>query len=180
MSVLQSANLYGYCAGNPIKYSDKTGNNAVVITVAGILPVVDGPLPIGDIIAIAIVATSVAYDNGLFIQDKNKNKVKISAKDVDWNKSFDKDHIMHGSNKNHEKGWKKLGLDPNDLNSFNAMLRYLKDTVNNADKSRIEYSKNGTMIIHFHKLYNNAVYVWTKLVEIGDTLRLSDGGAFLK
>ena len=178
---LQAGNLYGYCMGNPVMYYDKTGNSATaIITIAGTLSLVDGPLPVGDIIAVALIAASAIYSSGVFIKDKNNNTVKLKSKDVDWNKSYDKNHIMHGSNGNHEPGWKKLNIDPNDQNSFNLMLKYLKDTIDDPDKITREYTKEGNLVIHFNKLYDDVVYVWTKIIQIGDTFRLSDGGAFVK
>ena len=137
-------------------------------------------MPIGEIIAIAILATSAIYSSGVFIKDSSNNTVKLKSKDVDWNKSYDKNHIMHGSKGNHEPGWKKLNIDPNNKNSFSLMLKYLKDTIDDPDKITSEYTKDGNLVIHFNKLYDGVVYVWTKIIQIGDTFRLSDGGAFLK
>ncbi len=50
----------------------------------------------------------------------------------------------------------------------------------NPDKISKQFDKNGNLIIHFRKLYDDSVYVWTKIIKIGDIFRLSDGGAFLK
>ena len=49
-------NMFAYCLNNPVNYNDNKGTTAEILqgweSIVIILPLIDGPLPIGDIIAV--------------------------------------------------------------------------------------------------------------------------------
>ena len=55
-------NMFAYCENNPVNYYDPTGEDgeeAVLLPLFG-LPLLDGPIPIGDILAFAIILCMIA------------------------------------------------------------------------------------------------------------------------
>ena len=57
-------NTYGYAYSNPGRYTDPEGLQALAgaLPLAGAAAVADGPLPIGDLIGLAIIAGAAIYD----------------------------------------------------------------------------------------------------------------------
>ena len=59
-------NMFAYCNNNPVMYKDTSGFVAEAVAIgsgiASILPLVDGPLPFGDIIALAIVGVMICSE----------------------------------------------------------------------------------------------------------------------
>ena len=77
--------MFAYCLNNPINYADKSGINAVpaalpVIPLA-LLPFLDGPFPVGEIIVIVVVVIGVAETGQAFAQ-KEKYKKRLITQDV--------------------------------------------------------------------------------------------------
>ena len=56
-------NMFAYCLNNPVNLVDEGGNNAASATlpswIIGLLPAIDGPVPIGDAIVIIILLEKV-------------------------------------------------------------------------------------------------------------------------
>ena len=82
-------NMFVYCNNNPVNFCDPTGQNAEVLKnvwqLLGALPLVDGPLPVGDIalIALATISTIVAVVDAIEWVSQN-----ISDEDADAPKSI--------------------------------------------------------------------------------------------
>ena len=80
-------NMYAYCGNDPINHIDKTGTNSEVVRqtlpLLPLLPFIDGPLPIGDILfgGIVILSIAVTYPNSrLENLEKIKDKIQAEAK----------------------------------------------------------------------------------------------------
>ena len=176
-------NMYAYCLNNPVMYADYTGESATYalqswITTMWWLTVVDGFLPVGDIVyvtVLAILATVVAIkairNISSFIPI-----VSSPSQSIDWN-AGDKNHIRKGTGKTHIPGWKRFGIDPNNNNSWNQILPIIKETVDMADDVTEEILKNGDKITYYSKLYLNegvkvVVKIWTSID--GAIQKLSD------
>ena len=88
-------NMFAYCNNNPIMYVDSTGNiPAWLLALAGGLAIADGPLPIGEIFGIAVIAigiyatttttepqTIVVIDPRVYVASDNIKKGKQPKKD---------------------------------------------------------------------------------------------------
>ncbi len=110
---------------------DPSGHTTAELTTAAIFASVDGPLPIGDLVAAGIVV----YVGGKWVVN-NWSSIKIGAKkvwntvtgwfkseseEVDWDVSGNsKNHVLRGTGDSHVDGWKQFGIDPNngDNNEF--------------------------------------------------------------
>ena len=57
-------NMYAYCSNNPVIYVDSSGTRAEVLYgISAVLPFIDGPVPIGDILAVLLfVGTMILVD----------------------------------------------------------------------------------------------------------------------
>ena len=66
-------NLFTYCYNNPINYVDYYGDNGVAVLewIIETLPAIDGPLPIGDVIAVMVggVLIYIAVDSSIMVDD---------------------------------------------------------------------------------------------------------------
>jgi RHS repeat-associated protein len=58
------ANLYLYARGDPLNYVDREGEEAIEAAAAAapVLVAVDGPLPIGDVVAVGLLICAAIYD----------------------------------------------------------------------------------------------------------------------
>ena len=57
--------MYTYCLNNPVNHSDSSGESAVAEELKNalwILPLLDGPIPLGDIITAIVLAGVLLYD----------------------------------------------------------------------------------------------------------------------
>jgi RHS repeat-associated protein len=73
----QGPNLFTYTFNNPVLFTDPSGNGAVATTLpaAGGFAALDGPLPIGDGIAIVMIGIAATYD-AIKIVEKIRDRVK--------------------------------------------------------------------------------------------------------
>ena len=90
-------NMFAYCNNNPVRYSDKSGKSAGEAVMrglaAGIASLLDGPLPIADIIAIGVIAflagSAVAGDETISLP-----KYDFKEKDKDTAKEKEKEEVL--------------------------------------------------------------------------------------
>ena len=57
--------MFAYCLNNPLNHSDRAGQSAVAEAIKNglwVLPLLDGPLPFGEIIAVVGFAMVLAYE----------------------------------------------------------------------------------------------------------------------
>ena len=70
-------NMFVYCLNNPVNLVDEGGNNAASATlpswIIGLLPAIDGPVPIGDVIVIAILLEKVITAINAISEQKKSN-----------------------------------------------------------------------------------------------------------
>ena len=119
---LGTLNRYGYCLQNPNKYVDLDGKNPTQALeeasyLASQLAQMDGPLPIGDIIGLGILAGTVIYVGGTFIGEyvgqtienvKEKTKEEaVAIEKVEDEQTF----IYRLGNGNHANFTPRPGID---------------------------------------------------------------------
>ena len=149
-------------------YSDPLGTSAAACEpwkFMWVLPAIDGPVPIGDILFVVAVC---------IFGSSNPDKSPWDA--IDWN-SGDKNHILKGTFNKHVSGWKRLGIDPNDGNAWEYLLPILHEVVDKADRITPELLPSGGKIIWYSKTYAEfgvqvAVKIWTD--ALGIFQKLSD------
>ena len=74
---LNGYNLYAYCYNNPINYVDYIGESAsAILGFASLAALIDGPLPIGDIVA--VVAVGIAFGIGVAEWETSKETERYS------------------------------------------------------------------------------------------------------
>ena len=90
-------NMYAYCGNNSANYIDKNGASAEAIhkvfPLLQLLPFLDGPSPVCDILFYGVLAFSaiVSYPNShLDIREKIKDKIQVDAKTEEKTIAIDK------------------------------------------------------------------------------------------
>lgn len=134
-AIKQSNNLYTYCLNDPINYTDKTGEVAVTASVlaivSGVALAVIAALTVVSLVVLTVLVVDFLADHPSYLSNSTYKKSDGIKWGADKNK---RNHIAHGSNKNHDSGWRKLGIDPNDPNFYDKVLPILKMVVNTADE----------------------------------------------
>ena len=108
----------------------------------------DGPIPIGDIIALIGFA-------GLYLYGQSRAQdiiTSISSNSINWG-TGNKNHILKGTKRKHENGWKRFGIDPDDNNAWNLVLPILKEVIDDADSIKARVLIDGSMIVQYFKIY---------------------------
>jgi RHS repeat-associated protein len=79
-------NLYAYVVNNPLVFIDPTGNSGLlaVLSAAGGLAALDGPLPVGDILALGLIAT-YAIDE-LIVKPQLSKGGELEDDNLRWDK----------------------------------------------------------------------------------------------
>lgn len=119
---------------------------------------------------------SIVTDAFEYIEGLINGTANIDSDDVDWD-GGDKNHIMRGSNDGHVEGFRKLGFDPRDPNNWNKLLPFLKEVVDDADRTEGPTSVNGgTLMYYFKNFVDKGVEICVKIFfpENGGTPRISD------
>ena len=138
-------NMFVYCLNSPLQHIDIDGQSAALVGELGgaaMLPLLDGPLPFGDVLFSILVICSL----GRYLREKNAAVSKVTVNSIDWGKG-DHNHILKGTNRKHVKGWKRFGIDPDGGNSWPMLLPILKEVIENADKTESMTLLNGNTII---------------------------------
>ena len=168
--------MFAYCNNNPISESDPTGKLAVTVSIRNavlVIPLLDGPSPFADIAAvIGFVGFLLLYDHVQY----EMPETQISSGDIDW-ESGDKNHILTGTKRKHKSGWNRLGIDPNNYNSWNTLLPFLKEVVDEYDDANQYILPDGSTIVKFFKTYaNEGVKVMVKIwIDVSEGIvKLSD------
>lgn len=130
-----------------------------------------------DIIDIFVNAFgSVVNDAFEYIEGLVSGSNKYDTSKIDWD-SGDKNHIMRGSNDGHVDGFRKLGFDPKDPNNWSKLLPFLKQTVEEADRTEGPTAVNGGSIIKYFKNFaDKGVEICVKIFfsKDGGSPQLSD------
>ncbi len=174
-------NMFVYCLNSPLQHIDIDGQSAALVGELGgaaMLPLLDGPLPFGDVLFSILVICSL----GRYLREKNAAVSKVTVNSIDWGKG-DHNHILKGTNRKHVKGWKRFGIDPDGGNSWPMLLPILKEVIENADKTESMTLLNGNTIIRYYKLYEEiGVEVMVKIWVSADGLiqQLSDAIPYIQ
>ena len=108
----------------------------------------DGPIPIGDIFALIVLA-------GLYLYGQSRAQdiiTSISSNSINWG-TGNKNHILKGTKRKHENGWKRFGIDPDDNNAWNLVLPILKEVIDDAGSIKARVLIDGSMIVQYFKIY---------------------------
>lgn len=125
---------------------------------------------------------SVVTDAFEYIEGLINGTANIDSDDVDWN-GGDKNHIMRGTGDSHVEGFKRFGFDPRDPNNWNKLLPFLKEVVDDADRTEGPTSVNGGTIIKYFKYYvEQGVDLMVKIFfpDNGGTPRISDAIPYIQ
>jgi RHS repeat-associated protein len=126
----EDINLYSYTFNDPINWVDESGESAI----AAALPIsvgfaaADGPLPIGDVIAVAIIASAIGHDfyDLIFVTPA-----------LDFDKSCAIESRAHGKG---ERNWEKArGDDPYwnlDVKQLDKIIKDSNSTQNEKERAR--------------------------------------------
>ena len=116
---LMSYNMFAYCLDNSVNYSDNAGSSAEAVEEWGIamswLPVVDGPIPFGDIVYVIVLgvlaALDLAYSN---TGNLNNNRDYYIEREIPSQNAknlpapnkvrIDMNHILSGHSANGKRG----------------------------------------------------------------------------
>ena len=134
-------NMFAYCNNDPANSSDPSGHNAIVGPSLGgdAYCLLDGSWG-GSLEGIAIAIGAVSLWDTIsrvfqtvkswFIHEKSSNIEDNSRDNVDWaSDKPDRNHIIHGTRKKHDAGWRRMGIDPNGPNAWNLILPLLQKVV---------------------------------------------------
>ena len=148
-------NMFVYCLNNPVNYSDQLGELAAAEGVIGgvltLLPALDGPLPIGEVLTIVGIIGLYLYENIKAEKQAKRVVSNISSASINWN--GDKNHILKGTKKKHVNGWKRFGIDPDNDNAWQILLPFLEEVVDEADSVKTTMLSNGAMYVQYFKTY---------------------------
>ena len=133
--------MFAYCNNDPANSSDPSGHNAIVGPSLGgdAYCLLDGSWG-GSLEGIAIAIGAVSLWDTIsrvfqtvkswFIHEKSSNIEDNSRDNVDWaSDKPDRNHIIHGTRKKHDAGWRRMGIDPNGPNAWNLILPLLQKVV---------------------------------------------------
>ena len=118
--------------------------------------------------------------NQLQLNSPKADKGKKSDR-IDWN-GGNKNHIISGSKQNgdkhpHHKGWRRLGIDPEDEHAWELLLPIFQRVVDEAKKVIETTLSDGSTIIQFYQIFEDkGVEVMVKIwidPNTGDA-RISD------
>ena len=158
-------NMYAYCLNNPVNHSDPSGESAVAEGLKNglwILPLLDGPIPLGDIIAVIGFFGVLLYE-----QSQAEDIIStISSDTIDWGAGGEnrKNHILKGTKGKHVNGWKRFGIDPDNNNAWGLILPLLEEVVDKADYYTTTTLPGGAMYIQYFKTYiDQGVQVMVKI-----------------
>ena len=143
--------MFAYCGNNPTNKFDPSGEltlEAGIFPGLGLLPLLDGPIPIGDVITLMIFGLLLLGEQ----EQETDPGTKISSSSIDW-EGGDKNHILKGTENSHIKGWKRFGIEPGDNNAWEILLPILKEVVDKAERYRTMYLPEGGMCIFYYKTY---------------------------
>ena len=144
-------NMFAYCGNNPTNKFDPSGEltlEAEIFPGLGLLPLLDGPIPIGDVITLMIFGLLLLGEQ----EQETDPGTKISSSSIDW-EGGDKNHILKGTKGRHIKGWKRFGIDPDGKNAWELLLPILKEVVDKAERYETRYLDDGGMNIFYYKVY---------------------------
>ena len=157
--------MYAYCLNNPVNHSDPSGESAVAEGLKNglwILPLLDGPIPLGDIIAVIGFFGVLLYE-----QSQAEDIIStISSDTIDWGAGGEnrKNHILKGTKGKHVNGWKRFGIDPDNNNAWGLILPLLEEVVDKADYYTTTTLPGGAMYIQYFKTYiDQGVQVMVKI-----------------
>lgn len=76
---------------------------------------------------------------------------------------------MHGTKGGHKEGWRKLGIDPNNKNSWGLLFPLFRKIVESYDSLRVTILKDGSKLYYYTKEIATAgVEVVVKIWESAD------------
>ena len=148
---LLGINMFAYCLNNPVNHSDPAGKSTIAEGVKNslwVLPLLDGPIPLGDILSVIALFGVLLYEQSQ-VEDTIPN---ISHDTINW-ESGDKNHILKGTKRKHVDGWKRFGIDPDNNNAWNMVLPILQEVFEKADDVQPTLLPNGSMYIEYIKTY---------------------------
>jgi RHS repeat-associated protein len=172
---------YLYVLDNPQSRIDPNGESAEFVAnapeIAFQLSILDGPLPIGDLIGLGIIAIAAIME--LAENDAIAQEAPNISPAIDWDNipANKKHHILHGSKGSHESGWKKFGIDPNDPNEFIKIVPFLKAAMEEGEKM-VDKAPGGGLLRDFtYTIKEQGIQIWLRIIEFADgTQKLSDAG----
>lgn len=100
---------------------------------------------------------------------------------VDWDNVNDntKHHILNGTDGSHQDGWRRFGFDPNDPNSYDILLPFLQEAINNGEET-IKNVKDGRVLEYIYTIAEKGFTIWVKVFEHPDGSRvLSDAAEYI-
>ena len=157
--------MFAYCLNNPVNLTDPSGNSAVAEGLKQglwILPLLDGPIPLFDILTVVGLVGVFLYEQAQ-AEDTVSN---ISSESIDWGAGGNnrKNHILKGTGRKHVNGWKRFGIDPDNSNAWGILLPILEEVVDKADDCESTMLPDGSMIVKYFKTYiDQGVQVMVKI-----------------
>ena len=166
-------NMFAYCLNSPLNYTDSAGKNAIAEGLKNglwVIPLLDGPLPYGEIIALIALVGIAFYE----LSEESYSIPYISSQTINWNiNDNNKNHILKGTERKHVNGWKRFGIDPDNNNAWGLLLPLLKEVVDKADYSTPTTLPDGAMYIQYFKTYiEQGVQVMVKIwIDVTGTIQ---------
>ena len=125
-----------------------------------------------------ITAPTVSKTNSIVEAGKNIFMSKKKDSDeVDWDKVDDnlKHHIAHGTQNQHEKGWKKMGFNPNDPHFFEKALPLIKQAIDLGQRQEPITGKKGVVYQYFYTIKELGVQLKVNIIHLFEGgIRLGD------
>ncbi len=127
---------------------------------------------------------SVVNDAFDYIEGLINGSQSVNSSDIDWD-AGDKNHIMRGTKDRHVDGFKKFGFDPKDPRNWSKLLPYLKQVVDNPDRTDgpLAAAGGGGSYIRYFKYYSKqGVELMVKIFfpESGGAPKISDAIPYIK
>lgn len=173
--------MFSYCLNNSVNYVDSTGKNAAVLPLAiapiSWLPLVDGPLPIADIIlgaAILVVcATAATSQDSTFEITYDEPKVTYNSPSPNNNDDDDDDDDDYYYDDSNFGGRQKMGKGkgkmPGNNQTQNKQFKDATKGILNKDQQRMLHNEITGEGLGFHDIVDAAKNLWFFFVGLFTT-----------